>query len=70
MKKNAICKTKRFYILLAFFIMIMSLLIALNIHRYLIRYKANQKQLLPFHVTNNIKKSFVLVKCYKDGKYK
>ena len=48
----------------------MSLLIALNIHRYLIKYKANQKQLLPFHVTNNIKKSFVLVKYYKDGKYK
>ena len=70
MKKNAICKTKRFYILLAFFIMIMSLLIALNIHRYLIKYKPNQKQLLPFHVTNNIKKSFVLVKYYKDGKYK
>ena len=47
-KKNAICKTKNFCILLAFL-----LFIAVSIYCYLIKYKAKQKHLLPYYVTNN-----------------
>ena len=49
--KNIICETKGFYILLA-------LLIAVSIYCYLIKYKAKQKHLLPFYVTNNKLKTF------------
>ena len=52
-EKNAICKTKNFYILLDFLLITIALLIAVSIYCYLIRYKAKQKHLLPFYVTNN-----------------
>ena len=46
------------------------LLIAVSIYCYLIKYKAKQKHLLPFYITNNeLKKSFVLIIIdYKNGK--
>ena len=52
-EKNAICKTKNFYILLDFSLITIALLIAVSIYCYLIRYKAKQKHLLPFYVRNN-----------------
>ena len=40
----------------------------ISVYCYLIKYKAKQKQLLPFYVTNNKLKSFVLVIYYKNEK--
>ena len=51
--KNIICETKSFYILLAFLLITTALMIAVSIYSYLIKYKAKQKYLLPFYVTNN-----------------
>ena len=51
--KNKICETKSFYILLAFLLITTALLIAVRIYCYLMKYKAKQKHLLPFYVTNN-----------------
>ena len=56
MKKNATCKTQNFYILLAFLLITIVLLIAVSIYCYLIKYRAKQKHLLPFHV-NKLKMS-------------
>ena len=42
-EKNAICKTKSFYILLAISLIAIALLIAVSIYCYLMKYKANQK---------------------------
>ena len=53
MEKNAICKKKNLYILLAFLLITIALLIAVSIHCYLIKYKAKRKHLLPFYITNN-----------------
>ena len=44
--KNIICEKKSFYILIA-------LLIVVSIYCYLIKYKAKQKHLLSFYITNN-----------------
>ena len=52
-KKNPACKTQNVYILLAFLLITIALLIAVNIYWYLIRYRAKQKNLLPFNFTNN-----------------
>ena len=52
-KKNATCKTRNAYILLAFLLITIALLIAVSIYYYLIKHKANQKYLLAFYVTNN-----------------
>ena len=46
-EKNITCKTQSFYILLAFLLITIALLIAVNIYSYLL------KNLLPFHNTNN-----------------
>ena len=51
--KNIICETKAFYILLAFLLITVALLIVVSIYCYLIKYKAKQKHLLPFYVTKN-----------------
>ena len=51
--KNIISQTKSFYILLAFLLITIALLISVSIYCYLIKYKAKQKHLLPFYVTNN-----------------
>ena len=52
-EKEAICKIQNFYILLAFLLIRIALLIAVSIYCYLIKYQAIQKHLLPFHVKNN-----------------
>ena len=52
-EKNATCKTKNVYILLAFLLITIALLVAVSIYCYLIKYNAIQKHLLPFYITNN-----------------
>ena len=53
MKKNITCKIQNFYILIAFLLITIELLIAVSIYCYLIEYRAKQKHLLPFQDTNN-----------------
>ena len=43
-EKNITCKTQNFYILLAFLLITITLLIAVSIYRYLIKYQAKQKR--------------------------
>ena len=52
-ERKVTCKIKNFYILLAFLLITTSLLIAVSIYCYLIKYQAKQKRFLPYHVTNN-----------------
>ena len=52
-EKNITRKTQNVYILFAFLLITISLLITVNIYCYLIKHRARQKHLLPFHVTNN-----------------
>ena len=52
-KRNAICETKKFHILLAFLLITIVLLIAVSVYCYLTKYLVKQKQLLPLRVTNN-----------------
>ena len=52
-EKNVICKRKKLYILLAFLLLTIALLIAVSIYYYLIKYQAKQKHLFPLHITNN-----------------
>ena len=59
-EKNAICKTKNFFILLAFLLIMIALLIAVSIYCYLINYKAKQKHILPFYITNYKLKKFCI----------
>ena len=47
------CETQNFYILFAFLLITIVLLIAVSIYCFLIKCQAKQKQLLPFHITNN-----------------
>ena len=51
--KKATCKRQNFYSLLVFLLMAIAVLIAVSIYCYLIKYQAEQKHLLPFHVTIN-----------------
>ena len=51
-EKKATCNTQNFYILLAFLLIIIALLIVVSIYSYLIKYRAKQKHLLSFHDTN------------------
>ena len=50
-KKKVTCKTKNFYVLLALLLITIALLIAVSIYCYLIKYRAKQEHLLPFHST-------------------
>ena len=50
-EKKVTCKMQNVYILLAFLLITISLLIAVSIYRYLIKYRT--KHLLPFYNTNN-----------------
>ena len=50
--KNIICKTKSSYILLAFLLITIVLLIVFSIFFCLIKYKAKQKNLLPCYATD------------------
>ena len=52
-EKNITCRTPNFYILLAFLLITMVLLIVISIYSYQIKYRAKQKHLLPFYGTNN-----------------
>ena len=52
-EKNITYKTQYFYILLGFLLIIIRLLITVSIYCYLIKYWAQQKHLLPFHVKND-----------------
>ena len=53
-RKKATCKTQKFYILFAFLLITLALLIAASIYCYLIKYLTKKKKnLLPFHSTNN-----------------
>ena len=47
-EKKVTCKTQNFYILLAFLLITIALLIAVSIYCYLMRYREKQKHLLPF----------------------
>ena len=44
---------QNFFVLLAFLLITLALLIAVKIYCYLIKYREKQKHLLPFHFTNN-----------------
>ena len=50
-KFNITCKTQNFYILFAFLLIVITLLIAVSIYCYLIKYRT--KHLLPFHDIKN-----------------
>ena len=50
---KAICKTENLYILLAFLLISIGLLIPGSIYCYLIKHRGKSKHLLPFDNTNN-----------------
>ena len=52
-EKKATYKKQNFFILIAFLLITIALLVVISIYYYLIKYRAKQKHLLPFHVTNN-----------------
>ena len=58
-EKNITCKTQSFYILLSFLLITITLLIAVSIYCYLIKYQA--KNLLPFHNTNKKLNKFCMI---------
>ena len=58
-EKKTTCKTQNVYILLVFLLITIALLIAVTICFYLIKYRAKQKHLLPFHSTNSTLKEIV-----------
>ena len=61
-EKKATCKTQSFYILLAFLLISIVLVTVVSICSYLMKYRAKQKHLLPFRITNNeLKQVFFLV---------
>ena len=51
-EKKVTCKTKKIYILLTFLLITVALLIAISKLYYLIKYRAKQKHLLPYYITN------------------
>ena len=52
-EEKATYKTQNFYVLLAFLLITIALLIAVSVYSYLIKYLAKQKHLLPLNFTNN-----------------
>ena len=58
-EKKATCKMQNFYLLLAFLLITIELLIAVSIYCYLIKYRVKQKHLLPFHFKNNELKEII-----------
>ena len=52
-KKKIESVKQKFSMLLAFSLITITLLIVFSIYCYLVKYKAKQKHLLPFYVTNN-----------------
>ena len=67
-EKHEICKTKNFYILLAFLLTTIGLLIAVSIYCYRVKYRAKQKHLLPYTSQITNLKSFILIIHHKNGK--
>ena len=59
MQKKMACKTKNFYISLGFLLITIALLTTDSICCYLIKYKAKQKHLMPYYVTNKKFKKFL-----------
>ena len=59
-EKHGICKIESFYILLAFLLISIALLIAVDIYCYLIKYWAKQKNLFLYYVTNKKLKRFCI----------
>ena len=57
-KKKVTCKTQNIYALLAFLLITTALLIAVSISCYLMKYRAKQKHLVPFHDTK-LKQVFI-----------
>ena len=57
-EKNITCKIQNFYILLAFLLSTLALLIVVRIYCYLMINRA-KKHLLPFQVTNNELKEII-----------
>ena len=51
-ERKATCKTQNFYILFEFLLITIILVIAVSIYCYLIKYRAKQMRLLPFHIRN------------------
>ena len=49
--KRVTCKTQNVYVLLAFLLIAVALLIVVSIYCYLIKYRAKQKHLSSFHDT-------------------
>ena len=49
MKKKKTCETQNFNVLLTVLLITIALLIAVNIYCYMIKYRAKQKHLFPFH---------------------
>ena len=58
-EKKATYEMQNFYILLAFLLITIALLIAVSIYYSFIKYQAKQKPLLPFHFTNNELKEII-----------
>ena len=58
-EKEATCKMQNLYILLAFLLIIIALLIAVSICCHLMKYRAKQRHLLPLHFINNKLKKIV-----------
>ena len=57
-KNKVTYKVQHFYILLAFLLITIALLIAVSIYCYLIKYRAKQKHFLPFHDTK-LKQAYI-----------
>ena len=51
--KKSICRKENIYVLLAFLLITIQLLISDSSYCYIIKYQAKKKHLLPFHMTNN-----------------
>ena len=51
-ERKITCKTKKFNILLTFLLITILLLTSFSIYCYLIKYRAKQKYLLPYHAGN------------------
>ena len=52
-EKKENLQTQNVYVLLTVLTITIILLVTVNIYSYLIKYRAKQKHLLPFHATNN-----------------
>ena len=59
-EKKATFHTQNYYILIAFSLITIALLIVVNVHCYLIKYRAKQEHLLLSHSTNNKLKKYAL----------